>query len=103
MKFFKLITWYPNMVQIMSNGMVQYIFNFHKNKKSFKLFLEYIYIFEYTSTLHLFPQIYYNISFNKMKWNKFIKNILPNLYSNIMCKNIVVHSFWYKTFMHQNF
>jgi len=31
MKIFKLVTWYPNMVQIMWNDMVQYTFNFHKN------------------------------------------------------------------------
>jgi hypothetical protein len=36
MKIFKLITWYPNMVQ--------YTFNFHKGKISFKLFLEYIFV-----------------------------------------------------------
>jgi hypothetical protein len=90
MKILKLITWYPNMFQTMWNGMVQYIFNFHKNWKSFKLFLDYVYVFEYTSTLHVFPQIYYSISFYKMKWNSFFKNILPKLYSNIMCKNIVV-------------
>jgi Na+-transporting NADH:ubiquinone oxidoreductase subunit NqrB len=47
MKILKLITWYPNMVQTMWNDMVQYTFNFHKNYKLFKLFLEYIYIFEY--------------------------------------------------------
>jgi hypothetical protein len=30
MKIFKLVTWYPNMVQNMWNDMVQYTFNFHK-------------------------------------------------------------------------
>jgi hypothetical protein len=30
MKIFKLITWYPSMVHIMWNDMVQYTFNFHK-------------------------------------------------------------------------
>jgi hypothetical protein len=30
-KIFKLITWYPNMVQTMWNDMVQYAFNFHKD------------------------------------------------------------------------
>jgi hypothetical protein len=30
MKNFKLVTWYPSMVHIMSNDMVQYTFNFHK-------------------------------------------------------------------------
>jgi hypothetical protein len=30
MKFFKLVTSYPNMVHIMWNDMVQYAFNFHK-------------------------------------------------------------------------
>jgi hypothetical protein len=51
--------------------------------------LEYIYVFEYTSTPHLFPQIYSNLPFYKMKWNIFVSNILPRLYSNIICKNIV--------------
>jgi hypothetical protein len=50
MKIYKLITWYPNMVHIMWNDMIQYTFKFHKDKKSFKLFLEYICVFEYTST-----------------------------------------------------
>jgi hypothetical protein len=31
MKNLKLVTWYPNMVHIMSNDMVQYTFNFYKN------------------------------------------------------------------------
>jgi hypothetical protein len=31
MKIYKLITWYPNMVHIMWNDMVQYTFNFHKD------------------------------------------------------------------------
>jgi hypothetical protein len=31
MKIFKLITWYPNMLQIMWNDMVQYTFNFYKD------------------------------------------------------------------------
>jgi len=31
MKNFKLITWYPNGIQIMWNGMVHYIFSFHKD------------------------------------------------------------------------
>jgi hypothetical protein len=29
MKIYKLATWYPNMVHIMWNDMVQYTFNFH--------------------------------------------------------------------------
>jgi hypothetical protein len=87
--FFKLVTWYTNMVLIMWNDMVQYTFNFHKNKKSFKYFLKYIFFFEYTSTLHLFPQIYSNISLHKMKWNSFFFNILPRLYSNIIWKDIM--------------
>jgi hypothetical protein len=40
MKNLKLFTWYPSMVHIMSNGMVQYTFNFHKYYKSFILFLK---------------------------------------------------------------
>jgi len=31
MKIYKLVTWYPNMVHIMWNDMVQYTFNFHKD------------------------------------------------------------------------
>jgi hypothetical protein len=68
MKKFKLITWYPNMVQIMWNGMVQYIFIFHKKMKLFKLTLEYICVFEYIGTLHWFSQIYSNLHF--IKWNE---------------------------------
>jgi hypothetical protein len=49
--------------------------------------LEYICVFEYTCTLHLFPQIYSNLSFYKMKWNIFFYNILLRLY--IICKNMV--------------
>jgi hypothetical protein len=64
MIFLKWITWYPNMVQTMWNDMLQYTFNFHKKLKSFKLILEYICVFEY---LHLFPQIYSNLPFYKMK------------------------------------
>jgi hypothetical protein len=58
-QIFKLITWYPNMVQ--------YTFNFHKGKISFKLLLNMFLLFEYTSTLHFFPQIYSNFPFYKVK------------------------------------
>ncbi len=37
----------------------------------------------------LFPQIYFNLPFYKMKWNNFSPFLLPRLYSNIICKNIV--------------
>jgi hypothetical protein len=40
------------------------------------LFLEYICVFEYTNTLHLFPQIYSNFPLYKMKWNSSFFNIL---------------------------
>jgi len=33
MIFFKLITWYSNMVQIMWNDMIQYTYNIHKDLK----------------------------------------------------------------------
>jgi hypothetical protein len=56
--------------------------------KSFKCFLEYIRVFEYISTLHLFPEIYSNFPFYKMKWNSFFFNILLKLRSNIICKYI---------------
>jgi hypothetical protein len=89
----KTIFWNENfqinhMVQIMWNGMVQYTFHFHKNKKSFKLFLKYIFVFEYIFTWHLFHK-YTSIS-HVIKWNDFLNiNILPRLYSNIICKNVV--------------
>jgi hypothetical protein len=79
MKIYKLVTWYPNMVHIMWNDMILYTFNFHKNWKSFKFFLEYICVFEYTSTLHSFSQIYSNLSLYKMKGNSFFSNVLPRL------------------------
>jgi hypothetical protein len=60
------------MVQNVCNDMVQYIFNFHKNEKLFKNILEYICVFEYTTTLHLFPQIYSIFPLYKMKWNSFL-------------------------------
>jgi hypothetical protein len=82
MKIFKLIIWYPNMVHIMWNDMGQ------KHYKSFKLFLYYICVFEYIGTLYSFPQIYSNIPLYKMKWI-FFSNLLPRLFSNIICKNIV--------------
>jgi len=78
-----------NMVHIMWNDMVQYTFNFYKNWKTFKFFLEYIYVFEYIGKLYLFSQIYSNLPLYKMKWNSFFSNLLPRLYSNIICKNIV--------------
>jgi hypothetical protein len=89
MKIYKLFTWYPNMVHIMWNDMIQYTFNFYKYYKSFKLLFEYIYVFEYIGTLHLFSQIYSNLPLYKMKWKNFFFNILPRLYSNIICKNIL--------------
>ncbi len=51
--------------------------------------MEYICVFEYTCTLHSFPQIYSNIPLYKMKRNNFFSNILPRLDSNIIFKNIV--------------
>ncbi len=51
--------------------------------------MEYICVFEYTCTLHSFSQIYSNLPFYKMKWNNFFCNLLPKLYFNIICKNIM--------------
>ncbi len=51
--------------------------------------MEYICVFKYISTLHLFPKIYSNLPLYKMKWNNLFCNLLPRLYSNIICKNIV--------------
>jgi hypothetical protein len=81
------------MVQTMWNDMVQYTFNFHKNQKSFQLFLEYICVFEYTSTLHLFPQIYSNLPLYKMKWNNSFFNILPLGYILTFNAKILWNSF----------
>jgi hypothetical protein len=89
MRIFKLVIWYPNMVQIISNDLVQYTFNFHKDQELFKLFLEYICVFEYIGRLHLFPQIYSNLRPYKMKRNSFFFNILPKLYSNIIYKKLL--------------
>ncbi len=73
--------------------MVQYTFNFHKYFKLFKLFLEYICVFEYIGTLHLFPRIYSNLLLYKMKWNSFFFNILLKLqkYLEILSKFEVGH------------
>jgi hypothetical protein len=57
MKIFKLVIWYPNMVQTMWNDMFQYTFNFHKDFKSFKKNLEEICVFEYTYTQHISTNI----------------------------------------------
>jgi len=57
--------------------------------KSFKLFLEYICVFEYTDILHSFSQMYFNLPLYKMKWNNIFSNILLRLYSNIICEKIV--------------
>jgi len=78
MKNFKLVTWYLNMVHIMWNDIIQYTFNFHKNYKLFKLFFEYICVFEYTSTQHLFPQIYSLIS-HFIKWNEIVSFLISYL------------------------
>jgi hypothetical protein len=51
--------------------------------------LEYICVFEYTCTLHSFSQIYSNLLLYKMKWNNLFFNLLPKLYSNTICKNIM--------------
>ncbi len=50
--------------------------------------MEYVCVFEYTCTLHLFSQIYSNLPFYKMKWNSFFSNLLPRLYSNICAKKL---------------
>ncbi len=45
-----------------------------------------IFVCEYIGRVHLFPQIYSNLQPYKMKRNSFFFNILPKLYSNIICK-----------------
>jgi hypothetical protein len=66
---------------------------FNKDWKSFKLFFEYICVFEYTCTLHSFSQIYSNLPFYKIKLNIYFFNLLPKLYSNTICKHII-KIFW---------
>jgi hypothetical protein len=73
MKYFKLITWYPNIVQIMWNDMVQYNFNFYKIlkiiKKKFVVYLffstyiDYICLHKYTPISHF------------IKWNEIFLKI----------------------------
>jgi hypothetical protein len=74
MENFKLVTWYLNMIHIMWNDMVQYTFNFHKNYKSFKLFLEYICVFEYTEHYIRFHK-YTPIS-HFIKWNEIVSIVI---------------------------
>jgi hypothetical protein len=62
-----------------------------KIKNHLNYFLS-IFVFLSTCTLHSFSQIYYNLSFYKMKLI-FFSNLLPKLYFNIICKNIV-NFFW---------
>ncbi len=63
---------------------------FIKIKNHLNFFLGYICVFEYTYTLHLFPQIYTNLPLYKMKCNSLFLNILPRLYSIIIWKNITI-------------
>jgi hypothetical protein len=62
---------------------------FIKITNHLNLFLEYICIFEYTSTLHLLSQICSNLQIYKTKWNLYFSNILFRSYSNIIWKSIV--------------
>jgi len=64
--------------------------------------LEYICVFEHKCTLHLFSQIYSNLTHYKMKWNIFSFNILLRLYSSIICKNMwnSLKSLKWNTFKH---
>jgi hypothetical protein len=79
MNFFKLITWYPNMVQIKWKYIIQYTFNFHKDKKSFKFLLKYIFVSKYTCTLHFFSKN--TLISHFIKRNEFFfPNILPRFY-----------------------
>jgi hypothetical protein len=76
------------MVQTIWNGMVQYSFNFHTNYKIFKLFLEYICVFEYMYIAFFSTNILQSLTlWNEMKYIYIY--ILPRLYSNIICKNVV--------------
>jgi len=52
---------------------------FIKTKNHLNYFLEYIRVFEYIGTLHLFPQIYSNIPLNKMKWNEIFSFLISYL------------------------
>jgi hypothetical protein len=62
--------------------MIQYTLNFHIDYKLLKI------IFEIHKPLHLFLQIYSNLSLYEMKWNNFFSNILFRLYIFKICKNI---------------
>jgi hypothetical protein len=89
MKIYKLLTWYPNMVQTWLCEVTWFNIpsTFIKTKNHF------ICVFEYTCTLHSFSQIYSNLPLHKMKWNNFFSNLLPRLYSHIICKHILWKSF----------
>jgi hypothetical protein len=50
-------------------------------------------VLKYIGVLHLFSQIYSILPLYKMKWNSFFFNLLPKLYFNIICRNIV-NFFW---------
>jgi hypothetical protein len=86
MRIFKLVIWYPNMVQIMSNDMGQYIPSTFIKTKNYLNYFWSIFVYEYIGIIHLFPQIYSNLQPYKMKRNNFFLNILPKLYPNIICK-----------------
>jgi len=94
MKIYKLVTWYPNMVHIMWNDMTWFniLSTFTKTKNHLNCFWLYL-CFKYIGILHLFSQIYSNLSLYKMKWNSSFFNLLLRLYSNIIYKNNVIF-FW---------
>jgi hypothetical protein len=68
MKKFKLVTWYPNMVQIMWNDMVQNTFNFHKIKNHLNYFWN-IFVFLNTHVHYICYHKYILIS-HFIKWNE---------------------------------
>jgi hypothetical protein len=86
-QIFNLVTWYASMVHIISNDMLQYTFN-HKNKNHLNFFWSILCFSIHRYITFIFTNIFQSPTY-KMKWNSFFSNILPRLYSNIICKNIV--------------
>jgi hypothetical protein len=84
MKIFKLVTWYPNMVHIMSNGMVQYTFEtFIETKNHLNNFWS---ILVFLSTHYTRFHKYTPIS-HFIKWNE-IKKILISCLGYILTQYV---------------
>jgi hypothetical protein len=88
MKNFKLVTWYPNMVHIMWNDSFNIPSTFINIKNHLNYFWH-IFVFLNTHVHYTCFHKYIPISHFIMEWNNLFSNLLPRLYSNIICKNIV--------------